>query len=256
MKADLATLPSELADRLEALERRVADLESGGRPATWPGWSRSVLRWLAVNPPLLLLGLVCVDSLSAATSLPPGLLLAGCWATAAVLWAAVEVIAGGPMRFRVSRLVVIVAVLGGAMGYWRSSIYGPYAAERACLAGVKGIKGTVHTEPFGPTWLMGLFGDAHFRRVVQMGLDGPEVEQGEIGRLRSLPHLHTLFLDGPGFDDRVVDGLAALPAIRSIYLTDCLVSKAGIGRFNRLRPGVEIVRQGKVVDDPTRSGFQ
>jgi hypothetical protein len=88
--------PSNDVERFADLERRVADLEARSRsPQSWREWSRSLLRWLATTPPLLLVFLVGMDRLSSATALPLGLLLVVLWASAAVLWAFVEVVAGG-----------------------------------------------------------------------------------------------------------------------------------------------------------------
>ena len=129
-------------ERIDALERRVVDLEARSRSAqTWGAWSRSVLRWLATTPPLILLLLVGLDRLSTAASLSLGVLLFVLWASAAVLWAVAEVFAGGKLRFRITRLILIVAVLAVILGYWRVTVYEPYLAEQSCLAGLDGLKG-------------------------------------------------------------------------------------------------------------------
>jgi hypothetical protein len=243
------TSDSDQAGRISSLERRVSDLEERCRsPQAWRAWLRSVLRWSATTPPLLLVLLVGVDRLSSATSLPLGLLLLAIWASAVVLWAAVEVLAGSHLRFRVTRLIAVVALIGVALGYWRFAVYDPYVAEQACLASLKGIKGSVHKEAVGPAWLRGLVGDTHLGRVVQMELAGPEADNRQISRLRGLPHLNCLFLTGSSFDDDSIDDLASLPALEQVYLDDSRVTAAGVARFHRVRPGVGIVRQGKIVD--------
>ena len=245
------------SDRISALERRVRDLEGGRGPARpWLAWTRSDLRWWASTPPLLLILLAGVGRASDATGLPIGLLVFALWAAAAVLWAVVEVFAGGDLRFGVGRLVLIVAALGAALGYWRAVAYGPYQAEQRCLAEIRGIKGTVHRDPMGPAWLMGTIGDGYFRRVVQHELAGHEADARQVTRLRGLPHLNGLFLTGAQFDDGIIDDLASLTALESVYLNDSRVTAAGIARFQRARPGVEIVRQGQVIDDPSRIPFQ
>jgi hypothetical protein len=238
-------------ERIDSLERRVADLEARSRsPQTWRGWFRSLLRWLATTPPLLLFLLVGLDHLSSATSLSLGVLLFGVWASAAVLWAVVEVFAGLDLRFRLTRLILVVAMLALSLGYWQVTIRQPYLAEQHCLASLQGRKGNVHREAVGPGWLIGLIGKTPFQRVVQIELAGPEADERQIGRLPALPHLRCLFLSGPGFDDGMIDDLTAVPGLEQVYLTDSRVTASGVERFRRARPNVQITRQGKIVDGP------
>jgi hypothetical protein len=132
---------SDDVQKFASLERRVADLEARSQsPQTWREWLRSFLRWLATTPPLLLVLLVGIDRLSSATALPLGFLLIVLWASAAVLWAAVEVLAGGDLRFRVTRLILLVAIVAACMGYWQVAVHQPYAAEQSCLASLKGAQ--------------------------------------------------------------------------------------------------------------------
>jgi hypothetical protein len=207
---------SDDVEKFAALERRVAALEARSQsPQTWREWLRSVLRWLATAPPLLLVLLVGIDHLSSATALPLGLLLIVLWASAAVLWAAVEVLAGGDLRFRVTRLILLVSMLAVILGYWQVTVHQPYAAEQYCLASLKGLNPDVDRELIGPAWLIRLLGDAYFQRVVSLELAGPEVDGQQIRRLHELPHLHTLWLTGPRVDDRIIAHLKGLTRLRN-----------------------------------------
>ena len=185
-----------------------------------------------------------------------GVLLFVLWASAAVLWAVAEVFAGGKLRFRITRLILIVAMLAVILGYWQVTVYEPYLAEQSCLAGLDGLRGSVFRETAGPGWLIGLVGKAPFERVVQIELAGPKVDQRQIIRLHGLPRLRCLFLTGPKFDDRMLDDLAALPSLTQVCLTDSGVTAAGIERFRHARPNVEIIRQGATVDDTSRTQFR
>ena len=110
--------PSGAVERIDSLERRVADLEMRSRSAqTWRGWLRSLLRWLATTPPLLLLLLIGLDRVSSSASLSLGVLMFGVWASAAVLWGVVEAFAGSHLRFRLTRLILIVAMFALVLGY-------------------------------------------------------------------------------------------------------------------------------------------
>src|SRR3954465_5405857 len=101
----------EDVDRFVSLERRVSNVEMQVRsPNTWREWLRGLSRWLAATPPLVLLLLVGMDRLSSSTALPLGLLVLVLWGAAAVLWAAIEVLTGGDLRFRLTRLLLIVAI--------------------------------------------------------------------------------------------------------------------------------------------------
>ena len=244
MRSTLPTNSSDNAERFAELERRVADLEARSRsPQTWREWLRSLLRWLATTLALLLVLLVGMDRLASLTALPLGLLLFSLWASAAVLWAAVEVLVGGDMRFRLTRLILIVAMLAVILGYWQVTFRQPYAAEQSCLASLKGLRGNVHRRPVGPAWLMGLIGQGPFQRVVQIELAGPDADEQQIRGLHALPHLDCLFLNGPRFDDGVIDDLATLPALRQVCLTSSRVTASGVERFRRIRPGVEMLLQ-------------
>jgi hypothetical protein len=241
-------------ERIDSLVRRVADLETRIRsPETLGAWLRSLLRWLATTPPLLLLLLVGLERLSSLTSLSVGVLLFSLWASAAVVWAVVQVFAGGNMRFRLTRLILIVAMLAVILEYWQVAVHEPYLAEQSCLASLKGLKGNVHRRPVGPAWLIGLVGNAPFQRVAQIELAGPEADDHQISRLRALPHLSCLFLSGPEFDDEMLDDLAALPGLEEVWLTDSRVTAAGVKRFRCARPNVQITRQGNIIDDPPQS---
>ncbi len=242
-----STLPTDISDDVERfaeLERQVAELEARSlSPQTWRGWLRSLLRWLAMTPPLLLVLLVGMDRLSSATAFPLGLLLFTLWASAVVLWAAVEVLVGGDLRFRLTRLILIIAMLALILGYWQVSVHQPYLAEQTCLASLKGLRGNVHRRPVGPAWLLALVGQTPFQRVVQIELAGPDADEQQIRRLNTLPHLDYLFLSGSRFDDRMIDDLAALPALRNVTLTNSRVTASGAERFRRARPSVLMLLQ-------------
>jgi hypothetical protein len=237
-------------ERIGSVERRVAGLEARSRfLQTLGARLRFLLRWLATTLPLLLVLLVGLEQLSSMTSLPLGVLLFLLWETAAILWAVAEVFAGGDMRFRLRRLILIVAIIAVILGYWQVAVHGPFVAEQNCLTSLKGLKGNVHRRPVGPAWLIGLAGKAPFERVVQIELAGPEADQQQIGRLRALARLSSLFLSGPEFDDDMLDDLAALPGLEDVWLTDSRVTAAGLQRFRDARPNVQITRQGNIIDD-------
>jgi hypothetical protein len=254
--------PTDTPDGVEllaSLERRVADLEARSRSSdTWRGWLRSLLRWLAVAPPLLLVLLAAIDRLSSATALPLGLLLVVVWASAAVLWAAVEVLAGGDLRFRLPRLILIVAMLAVIMGYWQVTVHQPYLAEQRCLASLKGSRG-IRRKPFGQAWLIRLLGEASFQRVYSIELVGPEADGRQIRRLHALPHLTSLWLTGPGVDDGIIDDLLwltgrrvddgilddvpDLPALGTICFDHSRVTESGAERLRRARPWLSVYLQ-------------
>ena len=72
--------------------------------------------------------------------------------------AVAEAFAGGDLRFRLTRLILIVAIIAVFLGYWQVTVQGPYLAQQSCLASLKGLKGNVHSRPVGPAWLIGLVG--------------------------------------------------------------------------------------------------
>ena len=84
--------------------------------------------------------------------------------------------------------------------------------------------------------------------MVQIELAGPEADQHQISRLLFAAHLSCLFLSGPEFDDEMLDDLAALPGLDEVWLTDSRVTAAGVQRFRRARPNVQITRQGNIID--------
>jgi hypothetical protein len=234
---------SEGAKKFASLERRVAELEARSQSRqTWREWLRSLLRWLATAPPLLLVFLVGVDRLSSATALPLGGLLIVVWASAAVLWAAIEVLAGGNLRFRVTRLILLVAVLAVILGFWQVNVHQPYAAERSCLARLKGLNPDVGRELIGPDWLIGLLGCDYFQRVVSIELAGPEVDEQEIRHLHELPHLHTLWLIGPRVDDRVIAHLKGQTGLQFLNLSSTSVTDAGVQDLQQALPYLRITR--------------
>jgi hypothetical protein len=231
-------------ERFADLERRVADLEARSRsPQSGREWSRSLLRWLATTPPLLLVFLVGMDRLSSATALPLGLLLVALWASAVVLWAFVEVLACGDLRFRLTRLILVVAMLAVILGYWQVAVRQPCMAEQSCLASLKGLSPNVHWEPIGPAWLIRLLGEASFRRVYAMELAGPEVDGQQLRHLHALPHLYSLWLTGPRVDDGMIDNLPDLPGLRFICLNQSRVTESGVERLRRARPLVNVFVQ-------------
>lgn len=172
-----------------------------------------------------------------------GILLVVVWASAAVLWAAVEVLAGGDRRFRLTRLILIVAMFAVIFGYWEVGVFQPYRAEQSCLASLKGLSPDVRREPIGPAWLIGLIGQAPFQRVVAIELGGPEADKQQIRRLHALPHLNNLWLSGPRFDDDTLDDVAALAALESIVFNSTNVTEAGAERLRRARPWLQVFWQ-------------
>jgi hypothetical protein len=184
-----------------------------------------------------------MDRLSSATGLSLGLILIVLWASAAVLWAAVGVLAGGDRRFRLTRLMLIVAILAVLFSSWEVAVLQPYRAEQSCLASLKGLSPDVRTEPIGPAWLIGLVGQAPFQRVVAIELAGPEADNQQIRRLHALPHLGDLWLSGPRFDDDILDDVAALASLRSICLNGTRVTESGAERLRRARPWVQVFWQ-------------
>jgi hypothetical protein len=243
MTSTLAMDTSDDVEKLASLERRVADLEARSQsPQTWREWLRSLLRWLATTPPLLLVLLVGIDHLSTATALPLGLLLIVLWASATVLWAAVEVLAGGDLRFRVTRLILLVAMLAVILGYWQVTVHQPYTAEQSCLASLKGLNPEVDRELIGPAWLISLLGHAYFQRVVSIELAGPEIDEQQIRRLHELPHLHTLWLTGPRVDDRIIAHVKGLTGLQNLNLPGTSVTDAGVQDLQQALPFVRIAR--------------
>ena len=243
MTSTLAMDTSDDVERFASLERRVADLEARSQsPQTWREWLRSLLRWLATTPPLLLVLLIGIDHLSSATTLPLGPLLIVLWASAAVLWAAVEVLAGGDLRFRLTRLILLVAMLAVILGYWQVTVHQPYAAEQSCLASLRGLNPDVGRELIGPAWLIRLIGQADFQRVVSIELAGPEVGEHQIRHLHELPHLHTLWLGGPRVDDRIIAHLKGLTGLQNLNLPDTRVTDAGVQDLQEALPNVRIAR--------------
>jgi hypothetical protein len=243
MTSTLAMDTSDDVERFASLERRVADLEARSHsPQTWREWLRSLLRWLATTPPLLLVLLIGIDHLSSATTLPLGPLLIVLWASAAVLWAAVEVLAGGDLRFRLTRLILLVAMLAVILGYWQLTVHQPYAAEQSCLASLRGLNPDVGRELIGPAWLIRLIGQADFQRVVSIELAGPELDEHQIRHLHELPHLHTLWLSGPRVDDRIIAHLKGLTGLQNLNLPDTRVTDAGVQDLQEVLPNVRIAR--------------
>ena len=240
-------LPTDTSDGIELLasiDRRIADLEARSRSSeTWRGWLRSLLRWLATTPPLLMVLVVAMDRLSSATGLSLGLVLIVLWASAAMLWAAVEVLAGGDRRFRLTRLILIVAIFAVIFSSWEVAVLQPYRAEQSCLAGLKGLSPDVRREPIGPAWLIGLVGQAPFQRVVAIQLGGPEADKQQIRRLHALPHLNNLWLSGPRFDDDILDDVAALAALEQICFNRTNVTESGAERLRRARPWLQVFWQ-------------
>jgi hypothetical protein len=160
-----------------------------------------------------------------------------------VLWAAVEVLAGGDKRFRLTRLILIVAMFAVIFGYWEVGVFEPYRVEQSCLANLKGLSPDVRREPIGPAWLIGLIGQAPFQRVVAIELGGPEADKQQIRRLHALPHLNNLWLSGPRFDDDTLDDVAALAALESIVFNRTNVTEAGAERLRRARPWLQVFWQ-------------
>jgi len=161
------------------------------------------------------------------------------------------------MRFRLTRLILIVALLAMMLGYWRVAVHDPYLAEQRCLWSLKGLRGAVLSRPVGPAWLIGLVGKAPFQRVVQpfqhvvqIQLAGLEADEHQLSRLHTLPRLSYVSLTGPKFDDEMLADLAALPGLEQVWLTDSRVTAAGVERFRRARPNVQIERQGQIIDGP------
>jgi len=234
----------EDVDRFASLEQRVSNLEMQiHSPNTWREWLRGLLRWLAATPPLVLLLLVGMDRLSSSTALPLGLLVLVLWGAAAVLWAAIEVLTGGNLRFRLTRLLLIVAIFAVILGYWQVTVQQPYRAELRCLTSLKGLDPDVRRKPVGPDWLIGLVGKDPFQRVHSIGLVGPEADPRQIRTLHALPHLDSLWLTGPVFDERIIDDLAALPTIKMLVLQQSRVTKSGVERLRRVRPDLEVFLQ-------------
>jgi len=171
-----------------------------------------------------------------------GLLLIVLWASATVLWAAVEVLAGGDLRFRVTRLILLVAMLAVILGYWQVTVHQPYTAEQSCLASLKGLNPEVDRELIGPAWLISLLGHAYFQRVVSIELAGPEIDEQQIRRLHELPHLHTLWLTGPRVDDRIIAHVKGLTGLQNLNLPGTSVTDAGVQDLQQALPFVRIAR--------------
>jgi hypothetical protein len=186
---------------------------------------------------------VALDRLSSATGLSLGILLVVVWASAAVLWAAAEVLAGGDRTFGLARLILIVAMFAVIFGYWKVGVFQPYRAEQSCLASLKGLSPDVRREPFGSSWLIGLIGQAPLQLVVAIELGGPEADKQQIRRLHALPHLNNLWLSGPRFDDDILDDVAALAALEPIVFNSTNVTEAGAERLRRARPWLQVFRQ-------------
>jgi hypothetical protein len=159
-----------------------------------------------------------------------------------VLWATVEVLAGGDLRFRVTWLILLVAVLAVILGYWQATVHQPFAAEQSCLASLKGLNPDVARELIGPSWLISLLGRDYFQRVVSIQLAGPDVDEQQIRRLRELPHLHTLWLSGPRVDDRVIAPLKGLTGLQFLNLSGTTVTDAGAQDLQQAVPYLRITR--------------
>lgn len=238
------TVPADTApeaEQLTSLERRVADLESRiVSPKGWRDWIRSLLRWLAMTPPLLLLLLIGLDHVSSRMSLSVGVLGFILWASATVLWAVVELFSGGNLTFRVTRLILIVAFFAVILGYWNVTVRQPYVAEQRCLASLKGLDPDIRRKTIGPGWLIGLVGEDYFRRVDVIEIGGLEADVRQIRLLHALPHLSSLWLRGTRIDDAVIDDVTALTMLRHVRFLDTRVTKSGVDRVRRARPGLDV----------------
>src|SRR5687767_12595810 len=124
---EASLFPSEAVDRIALLEQRIHSLERQVVPVQ--------LRWNSVRAILRIfvlcalaisavIALLLISSLHADLSFP--LLLLGLWATAIVLWAAVEVLAFRRWRFTLSTMLAVVFVASVAFASWRTYVLNPY----------------------------------------------------------------------------------------------------------------------------------
>jgi hypothetical protein len=59
-------------------------------------------------------------------------------------------------------------------------------------------------------------------------------------KLRKLPRLRVLYLNGTGITDQAIDALAAMQSLKHVYLTSTAVTDFGVAELARKRPDLKV----------------
>ena len=139
-------------------------------------------------------------------------------------------------QFSLRTLLIAVTLVAGLLVAWRVYVE-PYRRQRETVALIKELGGSYTTEPSGPSWLRGLFGDKTFQNIIRISLPGKDrdAEIADLARhLEGLASLRTLDLSLTDVTDAGLAYLNELTILHTLDLSLTDVSDAGLAHLKGL----------------------
>ncbi len=114
-------------------------------------------------------------------------------------------------QFSLRTLLIVGTLVAGLLVAWRVYVE-PYRRQRETMAYIKEVGGEYKTEPGGPSWLRGLFGDDDFQNIIEISLSGKGVSDANLAHFKGLTNLQSLNLANTQVSDAGIQELQkALP---------------------------------------------
>ena len=172
------------------------------------------------------------------------------------------------MRYRLRSLLLIITIVGVALGWWIDHVTKKRDAIRALNAlnsgravvqyssGSGGLTSARPTIPPWLTWLGDALGEECFGEVVKVNLDSTAVTDEDLNNLKRLPSVTDLWLRGtPGITDEGLSTVASCANLRSLYISGSSVSDRGLAHLTSLLNLEELSLQRTQVTDEGLSKY-
>jgi hypothetical protein len=142
------------------------------------------------------------------------------------------------LRFSLRALLVFVVLASVGMA-WVAAKMQQARQQREVVESIKKLGGGVRYDyhdgvcdpkehPPVPAWLLAVFGDDFFAKVVGVGFFGTDISDDDLAVLEKLPHLEFVQLERVPITDEGLNHLKGLRNLRSLSLTQTGVTWKGI----------------------------
>ena len=151
-------------------------------------------------------------------------------------------------QFSLRSLLIAVTLVAGLLVAWRAYVE-PYRRQREVMKLIEELGGEYNTEPGGPSWLRGIFGDDNFQNIIEISLRSTDVSDADLTHLKGLANLRTLSLSLTSVGDAGLAHLKGLTNLKKLVLCGTRVSDVGLSHLKALTNLQELWLGGAQVSD-------